>query len=112
MLREGVRTKAMIIRNRYKPGTDGEGDGVYYPTVQFVTQKNEKVVKELDFGYSVKKEIGTELNVVYDPENPSDFVTSPTLWLKIVPRLLIGGGLGGITVGVMDLLQVISVIPD
>lgn len=110
MLRNGVRTNAMIIHNRYEPSTDG--DGVYYPTIQFVTLKNEKMEKELDFGSSAKKEVGTKIAIVYDQENPSDVVTSPTFWLTIVPRSLVGIGVVGITVAVMDFFEVISVVLD
>jgi hypothetical protein len=109
ILNKGLKSQATVIRNIYEPDTEG---GVYYPVVQFLTAKNEKVTKKLSFGVSPAKPIGKKLTVVYDPNNPLDFVTSPGLYLEIVPRLLVAIGTTGLIISILDLLHVISVIPE
>ena len=111
LLREGMRSQATVVSNRYERDADGDG-GVYYPNIHFVTHRNENVKKELSIGTIPKREVGTTLNIIYDPENPSDFVVSPTLWLEVVPRILVAGGISGITIAVLDMCEVISVIPE
>jgi hypothetical protein len=104
ILTKGKRSVAKIISNSYKPDNDGEGGGVFYPTIHFVTDKNESVTKELSIGTLPARTIGATLNVVYDPENPDDFVTSPGTLLVILPRILVAAGLTGIVVGLICLM--------
>jgi hypothetical protein len=110
ILNKGMRSEATIIKNVYQP--DGEGGGVYYPVVEFLTKKNEKVTKKLSFGVHPARPIGKKLGVVYDPDKPLDFVTSPGLYLEVVPRLLVAIGITGLIISILDLFEVISAIPE
>ena len=112
ILSKGKRTLAKIIFNTYKPDNDGQGGGTYYPTINFVTHKNESVTKELSIGTLPERSVGTVINVVYDPNNPYDFVTSPGILLVMIPRFLVATGLTGIIIATLDILDIISIIPD
>jgi hypothetical protein len=112
ILSKGKRSVARIIFNTYKPDNDGEGSGSYYPTINFKTDKNESVTKELSFGTLPKRSVGTTINVVYNPDNPYDFVTSPGLLPVIIPRALVAIGITGIIIAVLDTIDIVSVIPN
>ena len=112
ILNKRKRSVAKIIYNTYKPDNDGEGGGTYYPTITFKTDKNESVTKELSFGTLPKRSVGTTINVVYDPNNPHDFVTSPGILLVVIPRVLVATGLTGIIAATLDMLDIVSIIPD
>jgi len=112
ILNKGKRSVAKIIHNTYKPDNDGEGGGTYFPTINFLTDKNESVTKELSIGTLPKRSVGTTINVVYDPDNPYDFVTSPGILLVAIPRTLVAMGLTGIIIATLDMLDIVSIIPD
>src|ERR1043165_6466695 len=59
ILSKGKRSLAKIICNTYKPDNDGEGGGTYYPTIEFLTHKNERVTKELSVGTQPARSTGT-----------------------------------------------------
>ena len=112
ILRKGKRSMAKIIYNTYKPDNDGEGGGTYYPTINFVTDKNESVTVELSFGTLPERSVGTTIEVVYDPDDPHNFDTSPGFFLVILPRVLVAAGLTGIIVSTLEMFNVISIIPE
>lgn len=112
ILSRGKRAVAKIIFNTYKPDNDGEGGGTHYPTINFITDKNESVTKELTIGTMPARSVGTTINVVYEPENPYEFVPTPGLLLVILPRVLVAMGLTGIIIAVLDMVDIVSVIPD
>ncbi len=109
LINKGRRTQGTIIDNIYKP--DNEGSGVYYPVIEFTTDKNEKIKKELNVGTNPERPIGQIVTVLYDPQNPADSVTSPGLQLEIIPRLLVALGTTGLIVATLNMLGVISIIP-
>ncbi len=108
ILRVGKRSEAKIIKNVYEPGD--EGSGVYYPVIEFYTDQNEKITKQLSIGYYPAKPTGRRLSIVYDPSNPNDVVSSPGLVLVFIPRLIAAIGATGIIAAIFDLLEIISIV--
>jgi hypothetical protein len=108
ILGNGKRSEATIIKNVYEP--DNEGGGFYYPVIEFFSDKNEKITKQLSIGYSPARTIGKRLSIVYDPNDPNEVVTSPGLFLVFIPRLLVAFGITAIITATLDLLEVISLV--
>ena len=98
----GKKAKAVIFKNNYssRTGTDG---GTYYPVVRFLTDKQEWITQELSIGYSPAKKEGTELEVIFDPEDPSNVEINSTFQLEILPRILVIIGFCGLVLGVLEL---------
>jgi hypothetical protein len=108
ILNSGKKSVATIIENIHSADADG---GVYYPVISFLTDKNQTVTKELSIGFFPARRIGKKLQVIYDPDNPSDVVIYPGLRLVIIPRVLVVVGLTGVVIVILNYLKVISAIP-
>lgn len=102
----------MIVKNIYIPNpfvlfkqNDPENDetGSYFVVVEFKTDKNETITKQLDSGYGPRK-VGERMQVIYDPSNPINFITKPGLKLEIIPRVLVAMGLIGLIVSIIIFL--------
>jgi len=90
-LRHGIAVKATIVGNIYKVRESDEGadEGLYYPVVRFLTEKQAAITKELDNGYLPKKKEGTMLEVIYDPSDPTKVVESSIFQLETFPITMI-----------------------
>jgi hypothetical protein len=111
----------MVVRNKYTPNefalfesSDPVRDetGTYHAVVEFKTDKGETITKQLDVGGNPPRPVGRRMLVIYDPNNPLNFVIYPRTKLVIIPRLLAAMGLIGLLVSSADLFGLISVIPD
>lgn len=122
MLARGKFSEATIVRNIYCPneltliqnalGLDDDESGVYYPVIHFKTDKNELITQQLNTGFNPPRSIGKKLSIIYDPNNPSDILTYPRLQLKVIPKLLVSIGVIGLSIVVLDVFEIISVIPN
>lgn len=78
-------------------GIDGS-DSLAYPIIRFVTHKQEWITKKADFSYSGLKP-GDKLNIIYDPENPTNFTIKSTV-VSLLPILLMIIGALAIIAGI------------
>jgi hypothetical protein len=63
--------------------------------LRFTTETNEWITQELDVGYLPAKPEGTKLEIIYDPEEPTNVKINSFVQLEILPRLvLIIGAIG------------------
>lgn len=105
LLTTGKKASAIIFKNNYSSGT-GTNAGVYYPVVRFLTDKKEWITQELSVGYSPEKEEGTKLEIIYDPEDPSNVEINSPFQLEILPRILVIIGVCGLTLEILELLDI------
>ena len=111
----------MVVRNTYTPSElrlfesiDPVADetGTFYAVIEFKTDNGVTITKQLDIGTNPPRSVGQRVSVIYNPNNPQEFVTFARTWLKVIPRLLMLLGLIGLSVSIADLLGLISRIPD
>ncbi len=105
LLATGKKAKAIVFKNNYNAGV-GRGGGAYYPVVRFLTDKQEWITQELSVGYDPAKEEGTELEVIYDPEDPTTVGINSSFQLEVLPRLLFILGICGLVFGFLELLEI------
>lgn len=108
LLKNGKTATAVIFRNNFKSALEG-GSGLYYPVVRFLTDKQEWITEELGIGYKPKKREGTKLEVIYDPENPTDVEIHSILSLKLLPLLFIITGIVGVVLASLEYLGVVHI---
>jgi hypothetical protein len=106
LLTTGKKAKAIIYKNN-----SGDGD-IYYPVVRFLTDKQEWITQELSIGYSPAKKEGTKLEVIYDPDEPTNVEINSTFQLEILPRMLVVIGVCGLVFGVLELLDITQLINE
>jgi len=106
LLLNGKKTKAVIFKNNFK--SSGSNGGLYYPVVRFTTQKHEWITKELSIGYSPARSEGEKIEVIYDPDQPTNVEINATFQLEILPRLLVAMGGVGLVLGLMEYLEFID----
>ena len=102
----GKKADATIVQNNL--GTSGFDSGSYYPVIKFLTEKKEWITQELKTGFEPPIPEGTKVEVLYDPENPSDVEINSSLRLKILPALFIAAGIIGMTISILDYAQIVS----
>jgi len=111
----------MVVRNKYTPSDlrlfesidlVADETGTFYAVIEFKTDKGETVTKQLDIGTNPPRSVGQRVSVIYNPNNPQEFVTFARTWFQFIPALLMSLGLIGLLVSIVDLLGLISIIPD
>ena len=110
LLTSGKKAKAEIFKNNYSSSA-GFG-GMYYPVVRFLTDKQEWITQELSIGYSPAKKEGTKLEVIYDPDDPTNVEINSTFQLEVLPRILVIIGVFGLVFGVLELLDITQLINE
>lgn len=108
LLKNGKKAEAVVFSNTFK--ADDEG-GVYYPVVRFLTDKQEWITQELNFGTNPKRPEGTKVQVLYDPENPTDVQINSAFMLEILPRIFTALGVMGMAFVTLEILDVIDMLP-
>jgi hypothetical protein len=101
----GKKADATIIDSVFERSGDG---GSYYPVVRFLTDKQQWVVKQLDVGYNFPKKKGTRVEVVYDPEEPTNVLINSVYVLAIMPRVFVCIGVVGFILGILVYLGIVS----
>jgi hypothetical protein len=121
LFKKWKRSEAIVVKNNYTPNEFrlfesndpiGEETGTFYSVVEFKTEKGETITKQLDIGLNPPRQVGQRMLVIYNPENPLDFLTYSRPTFEIIPKLLLIIGLIGLIVSVSDLVGLISIIPD
>lgn len=111
----------MVVLNRYTPSDlrlfesiDPVADeaGTFYSVIEFKTDKGETITKQLDIGTNPPRSVGQPVSVIYNPSNPQEFVTFVRTWLKAIPGILMSIGVIGLLLSILDILRLISIIPD
>ena len=108
-LANGKKAEAIIFRNNYH--SSSSGGGTYHPVVRFLTDKQEWITQELSIGYSPAIPEGTKLQVIYDPDDPTNVEINSPFQLEILPRLLVAIGIVGFIFGALEYLDFIDMIP-
>lgn len=103
----GKTAKAVIFKNVYER-SGSSGQGFYHPVVRFKTDQGEWVTQKLGIGYLPAKAEGTKLEVIYDPEDPTNVEIHSPFQLEVLPRLFVAFGLAGLIVGILAYLNYIS----
>jgi hypothetical protein len=106
LLMHGKKAEAIIFRNNFQHSRSG---GTYHPVVRFLTDKQEWITQELDFGVNPPMAEGKKLQVIYDPENPSIVSLHSTFYLEVLPRLLVAFGLIAIVVASLEIFEIIKI---
>jgi hypothetical protein len=106
LLENGKKAGATIIDSVFEQSRDG--GGVHYPVVRFLTDKQEWITKQLDVGYSPAKKTGTKVEVIYDPEEPTNVAINSVFMLAILPRLFVCFGIVGFVLGILFYLGVVD----
>lgn len=109
LLATGKKAKAIIFKNNFRPGTRGSS-GIYFPVVRFLTDTQEWITQELSIGYHPAKKEGTELEMIYDPEDPSNVEINSSFQLEILPRILVIIGGCGLILGILELVGITQLI--
>src|SRR5690554_3506193 len=85
LLLNGKKATAIIFKNKLS----GTGSGMYYPVVRFLTDKQEWITQELNIGYSPPLPEGKQLEVVYDPDDPTTVEINSSFQLEILPKIFL-----------------------
>ena len=104
LLATGLKAEATVIRNEIKTSTTTD---FYHPVVEFKTSKQEVIVQKLGNGYKPAKAVGTKLQVIYEPDNPTNVQVDSVFQLRIVPWLAILLGSGGLIITLLDWIGII-----
>jgi hypothetical protein len=116
-----TRSTAVIIKNIYhrndlalfntNPPHDDE-TGAYFPVIQFTTVKKETITKELSIGSYPPRPVGTRMVVMYEINDPNNFITQPRIYLDIIPKILITIGLIGLLLAISEFSGITFFIPN
>ncbi|NEU07859.1 DUF3592 domain-containing protein [Flavihumibacter sp. R14] len=121
LLKKWKKSEAMVVSNKYTPNEFAlfesidpvrDETGTYHAVVEFKTDKGQTIKKQLDIGGNPPRPVGQRMLVIYDPNNPLNFLTDHRTKLEIIPRILVALGLIGLLVSIADLFGVISIISD
>jgi len=106
----GKKAKGVIFKNVKDSNFGSENKSHYYPVVRFLTDKQEWITEKLNVGYSYAMDEGTKVEVLYDPDDPTNIVLNSTFQIVIFPRLLVAVGILGFLLGILELLGIIKLI--
>ncbi len=109
LLTNGKKAKAVIFKNNYSSG-NSSNPGTYHPVVRFLTDKQEWITQELSIGYNPAKKEGTKLEVIYNPDEPTDVEINSRFQLEILPRLLVSIGVFGLILGFLELFEITQIL--
>ena len=105
----GRKAKAVIFKNNFDSSSSG---AVYFPVVRFLTDKQEWITQQLSIGYSPAKPEGTKLEVVYDPEEPTNVEINSAFHLEMLPRLFVIIGVVGLIWGTLEYADIVQLIAE
>ena len=100
----GRKVNAIVFKNEFESTKDGIG--VYYPVIRFLTEQQIWITQKLDFGCNPPLEEGTKLEVIYDPDDPTDVSICSTFLLGILPRVFVAVGICGLVFSFLELFEV------
>ena len=113
LLQNGKRTQAVIFQNKLDRSVDFNetlsSRSIYYPIIKFTTDSNKQIIQELSIGYYPANAIGTKLEVIYNPDDPTNVEINSTLITKVLPTLLIAAGFVGFIVVVLEYAEITNI---
>ncbi|MEO8474687.1 MAG: DUF3592 domain-containing protein [Chryseolinea sp.] len=102
----GKKADAVIFKNNFS--TSGSDGGTYYPVVKFLTDKQEWITQEMRDGFNPPIPEGTKVEVLYDPENPTDVAINSSIRLRILPTIFIVLGAIGLALSILEYMGVLN----
>ncbi len=102
LLLNGKRAQAVIFKNNRKRG----GEQMYYPVVRFKTETDVWITQELSIGYFPPKKEGKKVEVLYDPEDPTQVEINSSFQLEFIPKLFLVVGSCGLVFGILELFEI------
>jgi hypothetical protein len=106
LLENGKRARATIVDSVYESSSDGPG--VHYPVVRFLTNKQEWITQKTNVGYSLARKVGARVEVIYDPDEPTNVEINSVFILAILPRLLVCAGVVGFVLSILFYLNIVD----
>lgn len=92
----------IIDLKRHSSGSSGNHQTSYHPVIQFVTENGKTIVKESSFGGSkTRYQIGQNIKLFYNPDNPDEFYMPDDNIPKILTLVFSLVGIGMILLGVI-----------
>lgn len=85
---KGKKGIATVIKNNYR-NIDNDSRGIYYPVVQLITQNNQTIIQQLNFGSNPAKKVGSTVQLLYNPDNPQEVQINSELHLTYLPLFFI-----------------------
>jgi hypothetical protein len=105
--RHGKKAGGIIFKNNFK-GAGSRDNGLYFPVVRFLTDKQEWITQETNVGHVTPCDEGEKVEVLYDPENPTYVEINSTLNLKFIPVLFASLGVIGLIAGALLYLDIVE----
>ncbi|MEQ9091363.1 MAG: DUF3592 domain-containing protein [Balneola sp.] len=105
LLGKGIKARAVVYKNINK--SRNSDSGYYYPVIRFQTEDDKWITQELNFGQTNPKEVGTELDILYDPQEPTIVDINSKFRLEILPRVLVSVGLVALILGLLSYFDLI-----
>ena len=114
--KKGTRTVATITGNFHSAAEDSYDNGrhtkVFYPLVEFTTEKGRVINGQLDAGSNVEKVIGKKIKIIYDSENPDSFKSNSFVVLFLVPFIVICIGILGDIWMILEIKGVFNLLTE
>ncbi len=88
ILENGIETEGVI----FQMSNDGSFNNDSYPIIRFITKKQEWITEQYDVSGPFLNKPGKKITVVYNPDNPKEFVvkTAPDFLLVLNFFIVIG----------------------
>lgn len=106
LMRLGKKASATVVKNVHD-----QKHGTYTPVVRFVTDQQEVVIRELSIGYNPPLSEGSEVEVLYDPNDLTLVEINSAFQLEVVPVILLVLGVCGLILAALELLEITNMIP-
>ncbi|MCX2743302.1 DUF3592 domain-containing protein [Mangrovivirga sp. M17] len=106
LILHGRKTKAIIFKNNYEYSRSG---GIYYPVVRFTTKNEEWITQQLNTGFKPALKEGSNIEVIYDPEDPTNVKINNAFLMEILPKIFLAAGIVGFVLGILDYLEVLEI---
>jgi len=102
-----AKGKVVKIKERLEERTDSEGytttQKMYLPVIEFTTKDGQKItsMSQVSTANPNKWEIGQEIDILYDPENPNNAKINKKLNVYILPVIFIILAIIFLTIGLV-----------
>lgn len=104
----GVQAEAVVFSNNYK--ASGDGVGLFFPVLRFMTTDDQWITTELKMGCNPKIPEGTKMHIVYDPEDPQKICFQDQGEKSVLSFVLIIFGVAGLVFGILEYLEYIDLL--
>jgi len=103
----GKKAFGTVVKNNYQK-SHNDNRGLYYPVIQFITKNNQTIIQQLNFGSNPPKNVGTKLQLLYNPDNPKEVQINSELHLTYFPWFFILTGSLIIILVCLELFDIIN----